>query len=100
MGKRSLNTTNTAIKSALRMLFLRSRERGLAIKRDGYCCQRCGVKQSRAVGREVYVECHHKRGVCNWQEIYKVIRKNLLCPPDDLETLCKECHKKIEVEEI
>ncbi|MFN3076319.1 MAG: HNH endonuclease [Alphaproteobacteria bacterium] len=92
MGKRLLYTPNSKIKAALRMLFLRSRERGMAIKRDGYVCQRCGVKQSKAKGKEVAVEVHHKEGIANWQEVYDVIRKNLLCDPADMETLCKSCH--------
>ena len=64
MGKRLLITPNSKIKASLRQLFLRSRERAAAIKRDGYTCQVCGAKQSRAQGREVYVEVHHKRRGC------------------------------------
>ncbi len=93
MGKRSLNTTNSTIKAAMRKLFLRSRERAAALKRDGYTCQRCGAKQSRAKGKEVYVECHHLEGVENWPEIYRVVREYLLCDPARMETLCKECHQ-------
>ncbi len=94
MGKKSPNTTNTMIRAALRRLFLRSRERSAAIKRDKYTCQECGVKQSRAKGREIYVEVHHKTGVANWEELFRVIREFLLCDPENLETLCKDCHKK------
>ena len=93
MGKRLPYTPNSKIKASLRMLFLGSRERGQRLKEDNYTCQSCGVKQSKARGRVVKVEVHHKHGVCNWQEIYDAIRKNLLCNPRDLETLCKECHK-------
>ena len=85
-------TPNSAIKSALRRLFLRSRERAAALKRDGYTCQRCGVKQSRAAGREVRVEVHHIDGVLNWSEVYEYIRASLLCDPARLETLCDDCH--------
>ncbi len=94
MGKKLKYTPNSKIKSALRQVFLRSRERGSAIKRDKYTCQRCGVKQSKAKGREVKVEVHHTAGVENWNEIYRVIREHLLCDPGKLETLCKKCHKK------
>lgn len=94
--KKLPNTPNSQIKSALRKLFLRSRERSARIKADGYTCQRCGVKQSRAKGREVYVEVHHLDGVCNWHEIYSAIRKHLLVSPDRMQTLCKECHREEE----
>ena len=89
-------TPNSAIRSALRRLFLRSRERAAALKRDKYTCRCCGVKQSRVEGREVYVEVHHKKGVLNWQHLFWFIRENLLCDPTELETRCEECHKKEE----
>jgi len=96
MAKKSPNTTNTQIRAACRRLFLRSRERASAIKRDKYTCQECGIKQTRAGKKEdwVYVEVHHKRGVLNWQMVFDAIREGLLCNPDELETLCKSCHKK------
>jgi len=94
MGKRLPYTTNSIIRSALRRLFLRSRERAAALKRDKYTCRSCGIKQSRAKGKEVYVEVHHKEGVLNWETLFVLIRKYLLCNPLLLETLCKECHDK------
>ena len=78
---------------------MRSRERASALKREGYCCERCGAKQSRAKGKEVYVEVHHKQGITNWQEIYRQIRELLLTDPDDLEVLCVSCHEKEHQEE-
>jgi 5-methylcytosine-specific restriction endonuclease McrA len=95
MPKKLDYTPNSRIKSALRQLWLRSRERANAIKRDQYICQKCGRKQSNAKGKEFKVEVHHEDGICNWQEIFEVIRKNLLCSPDKMKTLCKECHKKV-----
>lgn len=95
MGKKLPYTPNSRIRAALRRLFLRSRERAAALKRDGYTCK-CGVKQSRAKGREVYVEVHHKKGCLNWDELFKVIREYLLCDPEFLETLCEKCHKEEE----
>ena len=77
------------------MLWLRSRERAAALKRDGYTCQKCGAKQSRAKGKKVYVEVHHKENILNWDALYKAIRKDLLCSPGHLETLCKKCHKDV-----
>ena len=93
MGKRLPYTPNSQIRSALRRLFLRSRERAARIKADGYTCQRCGAKQSKAKGREVKVECHHKDGVCNWDALFDAVREYLLCDPENMETLCSECHK-------
>ncbi len=93
MGKRKPNTPRSAVRSALRRLWLRSRERQSALKRDGYRCQKCGLKQSKAKGREVYIEVHHADGVEFWEEIIDLIYRSLLCHPDRLETLCSECHK-------
>lgn len=64
------------------------------MKRDGYSCQKCGIKASRAGGEVIKVEVHHKEGINNWDEIIESIRNNLLCDIKHLETLCKECHKK------
>ena len=94
--KKSLNTPKSQMRSALRKLWLRSRERASAIKRDGYTCQCCGVKQSKAVGREVSVEVHHKNHVVNWEAMFSAIYEHLLCHPDNLETLCPDCHKETE----
>ena len=96
MGKRLPYTPNSRIRSVLRQLFLRSRERAAAIKRDKYTCRKCGLKQSRAKGREAYVEVHHRDGVMNWEALFQAVRQFLLCHPDLLETLCEECHDKKE----
>lgn len=87
-------TPNSQIRAALRKLFLRSRERAAALKRDKYTCRCCGVKQSRAKGREVYVECHHKKGIANWEKLMAAVREYLLCHEDHLEVLCEKCHKE------
>ena len=94
MGKKLPYTPNSQIRSALRKLFLRSRERSAAIKRDGYTCQRCGLKQSTARGREVKVQVHHKDGVENWSALFEAVRSYLLSDPSTMETLCESCHKK------
>lgn len=96
MGKKLPQTPKSQIKSALRTLWLRSRERAAAIKRDHYTCVRCGKKQSKAKSREIYVEVHHKHGVTNWQAMYDAIYAHLLADPENFETLCIECHKKEE----
>lgn len=93
MGKRLPYTPNSQIKSALRRLFLRSREHSAVLKRDKYTCTVCGTKKSVAKGKEVYVEVHHIDHIDNWQELYKAIRLYLLCDPDKMTTLCKECHR-------
>jgi len=94
MGKRMPHTPTSRIKDALRKLWLRSRERAAAIKRDGYSCRTCGAKQSKAKGREVSVEVNHRHGI-KWAEIIRFIRAELLCEPEHLETLCKECHSEV-----
>ena len=88
-------TTNTMIRSALRRLFLRSRERAQAMKDAKYTCAKCGAKQSRAKGREVYVEAHHLDGV-HWDGIFDEIRARLLHPANEYQILCKDCHKHID----
>lgn len=92
--KRLPYTPNSKIRSALRMLFLRSRERASAIKRDKYTCQKCGKKQSKAKGKIVKVEVHHKDNILNWEELFNAIRQYLLCNPELLETLCEDCHNQ------
>jgi hypothetical protein len=87
-------TPRSRIKSMLRMLWLRSRERSEILKQQNYSCQRCGIKQSKAAGQEVKVEVHHKDGIGNWDKLIDEIQKELLCSPEHLEVLCKECHKE------
>ena len=88
----TMKTTDSQIKSALRIIWLRSRERAECLKKAGYCCVKCGVKKSTKKGKEQKVEVHHRKGILNWQEMYEAIRKNLLC--DDIEVLCPDCHEK------
>jgi predicted HNH restriction endonuclease len=92
MGKKLLTTPKSRVKNALRQVWLRSRERAAAIKREGACCEHCGVKQSVAKGREVKLEVHHKHGVLNWDAVLDAVYKYLLCDPKDLQVLCKKCH--------
>ena len=92
MAKRSLRTPRSQVKHTLQQLFLRSREHSFALKRDGYTCQICGKKQSRAKGKEVYVELHHIDAIA-WQHLIDMVYEMLLCDPGRLQTLCKECHE-------
>ena len=87
-------TRDVKIRSALRQLWLRSTERSQALKNSNYSCEQCGVKQSKAKGKEQKIEVHHKKGILNWDKIFEAIQENLLCDPNDLECLCPECHKK------
>ena len=93
MGNRLPTTPRSYVRKVLRQLFARSRERAAALKREKYTCERCGVKQSRARGREVYIEVHHRNGI-NWENIIDLIIERILPDPADLEVLCVECHKK------
>jgi 5-methylcytosine-specific restriction endonuclease McrA len=94
MGKRLPSTPRSQVRAAMRRLWLRSRERATALKRSGYCCEECGVKQSRAKGREVAVEVHHLDENMDWEKLIDYVYRHLLCDPARLEVLCKGCHKK------
>lgn len=87
-------TPRSQIKSALRRLWLRSRERQEALRLDKYTCRGCGAKQSRAAGREIYIEVHHQNMVENWDKLIDMVYQSLLCHPDNLITLCQKCHEK------
>lgn len=89
--KKTDKTPKSKIVAAIRLLWLRSQERAAAIKRDGYACQRCGAKQSKAKGREVKVEVHHIDGI-EWYDVANIIAERILQTPDRLMTLCHECH--------
>lgn len=96
--KRSLKnpdvTPNSIIVHALRLLWLHSRERRAALKRDRYTCQDCGRKQSVAKGKEFKVEVDHLTGSIDWAVLADYIRRHLLVSADKLETVCKEDHLK------
>jgi hypothetical protein len=95
MAKKSAATPKSQIVSALRQLWLRSRERSAAVRRDLNTCQCCNAKGTTAKGREVKTEVHHlQEGDIDWDRIVRVIRAELLCDPSGLMTLCKPCHQK------
>lgn len=93
MGNRLPNTPRSKIRAALRQLWLRSRERSSAIKRDKYTCQKCLRKQSKAKGKEFDVIVHHLDGI-DWDGLIDLVALRLLQTPDRLQTLCLECHEK------
>ena len=94
MSKKLPYTPNSKITSALRKLWLQSRERNQALKNANRYCEKCGVKASTAKGKEQKLEVHHKDGVTNWQKMIDAIREYLLVDPKRLKVLCPECHKK------
>jgi 5-methylcytosine-specific restriction endonuclease McrA len=77
-----------------------SREHHEVLKRDKYTCVRCGVKQTKA-GKDkdkwIIVQVHHKLGIANWDALFEAVYQFLLTHPDDMETLCKKCHKESEL---
>ena len=95
MGKKGESTPRSRVRQALRKLWLQSRERATALKRDNYTCSCCNRKQSKAKGKEFSVEVHHLDGVTNWEELIDAVYKCLLTSPDKLETICKSCHGEI-----
>lgn len=94
MGRKLPTTPRNKVRAALRQLWLRSRERAAAIKREGNTCEHCGKKGSKAKGREVAIEIHHDYGV-EWEMMIDYIFRHLLCSPDKLTVLCKECHNEV-----
>lgn len=90
MGRKQPNTPRSKIRSALRQLWLRSRERAKVLKEAKYTCK-CGKKQSRAKGKEVYVEVHHLKEI-DWEDLINLVFERLLNPKQ--ECICKECHAK------
>jgi hypothetical protein len=87
-------TPNSQIKAALHQLWMRSRERASALKRDGYRCQKCQIKQSVSKANPVKINVHHREGVQNWPALIAAVREYLLCDPDFMEVLCVECHNE------
>lgn len=91
MGRKLPYTPSSQIRSAIRKLWLRSRERRAAIVRTGNKCETCHVKASKARGREVNIDVHHIWAP-NWERIFTVIREELLVGPENLKPLCESCH--------
>lgn len=93
MGKRMTGTPRSKVRAALRQLWLRSRERSAALKREGNRCEECGAKQSVAKGKEVSLEVHHLDGIV-WEDLIDKVYEMLLCDPSRLRVYCKKCHDK------
>ena len=85
------------LRAALRQVWLRSPERAAALRRDGYTCQKCHSKQSKAKGREFAVQVHHLEGIFDWAEVLDfIMASGLFCKKEYLITLCKKCHKEVQ----
>src|SRR5574343_1139350 len=81
-------TPPSRIRSILRgRVWMWSRERAEALKRDGRRCRACGSKEA--------LEVHHLDG-SGIDEIIELIYQRLLCSPDRLICLCPECHRAAE----
>lgn len=92
MSKKLLTTPRSRVRAAIRQLFLRSRERAAALKRESNTCQTCKRKASKAKGKEFDVQVHHIDGIGNWESIIDMIFEEILCSPSLLEVLCLSCH--------
>lgn len=98
MTREKISTPRSRVTSALRTVWLRSRERAAALKRECYCCEECQRKQSVAKGKEVKLHVHHINGV-DWSGIVDLVFERLLVDPSQLKVLCKECHNEHHVSE-
>ena len=83
----------------MRQLWLRSRERAAALKAEHYTCEECNKKQSKAKGKEVSIEVHHRDIQIEWDYLIDEVFRVLLVHPDNLQVLCPDCHKKIHEEQ-
>lgn len=81
-------TDRGKIVAAIRRIFMYSRERYQALKRAKGKCEECGA--------EGPLNCHHIDPIGeSWDDIINLIMERVLCPPDKLVCLCKECHAKV-----
>jgi hypothetical protein len=93
VSRKKPHTPRSLVKTSLRRLWMRSRERAAALKREHYTCEECHRKQSKAKGREFAVEVHHRHGI-DWNQIIDLIILRVLQDESKLEVLCAECHDK------
>ena len=86
-------TPRSRIRSAIRLLWMKSRERAKVLKDAEYRCSECNIKQTRA-GKDktkwVYLEVHHVSMIDVWNEIIDLIAKKIL--ESEQICLCKKCH--------
>jgi hypothetical protein len=63
-----------------------------------YGCERCGCALDLTGKRAEKPHVHHIEGV-QWQEIYRLVKEQLLVDKEKLLVVCKRCHKEIHAEE-
>lgn len=93
-SRKKPSTPRSRVKNAIRMVWLRSRERAAAIKLANNSCAICFRKGSKAQGREVLINVHHKDGI-DWDGIVDIIFLRVLQKPENYTVVCKECHDKL-----
>ena len=93
MSRKLPNTPRSRIRSTLRQLWLRSRERAAALKRSGNRCECCGELSKHRKGGTVTLEVHH-HDMIQWDKVLDYIQKHILVDPKHLTVFCKECHDK------
>jgi len=97
-------TTKARVRSILRgQVWMKSPERSEALKRSGYCCERCGKKLSRAKSRDPEttvdkLDVHHIDGI-DWGDLSQEVIDRILPDPSRLMPVCKPCHTAIHKEE-
>ena len=95
----TVRSTRSQVRSALKRMWMVSPERRAALKASGYCCEDCGVKASKAKGREQVIEVHHKDGA-NLEKVIDAVFEYLLHEHTRLSSRCPDCHNKFHPERI
>lgn len=91
MSRKKPITPNSVIRSALRKLWLQSRERYAVLKIGK--CRKCGRGKVELERSGIALEVHHIENI-DWVPVFEAIRKQILVDPKKLSCLCLECHGK------
>lgn len=89
-------TTRSQVWNVIRKLSLWSPEHAAALKASGHRCEVCGVKFSKALGKEVKGEVHHRTPIAETKMkalIIDLILTYVIPPYEQLQCLCKPCHE-------
>lgn len=92
-SRKKPQTPRSRVRSALRRVWLMSRERAAALKLSGHKCEACGELSVDRKGGTVKLEVHHLNGI-EWENIIDYVFRHILVDPKELEVLCKDCHAK------